>query len=70
MNTSKSTINCLEDCLCALGAEKPFKDDGSFTDEGYNSYKKLIEVLYLMEKFEVVENFRVDELDEIVNTDY
>lgn len=70
MNTNKTTINDLEDCLCAFGAEIPFNDDGCFTEAGYNAYNKLIEVLYLMEKFEVVEHFKADMLDKIANTDY
>ncbi len=70
MNTNKTTINDLEDCLCAFGAEIPFNADGCFTEAGYNAYNKLIEVLYLMEKFEVVEHFNADMLDKIANTDY
>lgn len=70
MNTDKIEINNLECCLTALGAEKPFNLNGELTNDGYNAYNRLRQVLHFMEQSGVIEHFREDKLDEIVNTDY
>lgn len=70
MNTDKIEINDLESCLIAFGAEKPFDVNGELTSEGYNAYDRLRQALRFMEQSGVVEHFKEDLLDKIINENY
>lgn len=61
----------LESILRSICGEKAkiFKKNGDFTEEGYEAYKKLIQILYDVES--ITGNFNVssivDELDKIAD---
>lgn len=55
----------LESCLTSLGAKKPFRANGDFTDEGYKAYNKLCELLTFMQENSVVESYDEDRLDRL-----
>ena len=70
MNTDKIEINDLESCFVAFGAEKPFDINGELTADGYNAYDKMRQMLCFLEQSGVVEHFKEDLLDKIVNENY
>ena len=72
-------INSVEDCLIALGSKKPFFKnikygiDGntdSLTKTGNIAYSNLVNIVTYLQEINVVDNFNVDLLDSIVDSDF
>lgn len=71
IKTDKFEINDLEHLLIVFGAEKPFDSNGKLTDDGNNAYNKLRQTLCFLEQSGVIVNhFKEDLLDKIINENY